>query len=80
MHARMMRRGTISISMELKKKLDIFKGERTWDEFLEELLNTAIEAKVSRLGSFLRETASKRDIPFEKLKLRLRDGLEKDFD
>ncbi|PNV77376.1 MAG: hypothetical protein C0200_06495 [Thermoproteota archaeon] len=75
-----MRRGTISISMELKRKLDMLKGERTWDEFLEELLNTSIEAKISRVESFLRETADKRDVSFEKLRLRLRDDLEGDFD
>ncbi|MGC9104595.1 MAG: antitoxin VapB family protein [Candidatus Methanodesulfokora sp.] len=75
-----MRRGTISISMELKRKLDMLKGERTWNEFLEELLNTSIEAKISRVESFLRETADKRDVSFEKLRLRLRDDLEGDFD
>ncbi|WP_161969635.1 hypothetical protein [Candidatus Methanodesulfokora washburnensis] len=39
-----MRRGIISINIELKRKLEMLRGERTWDE----LLNTTIKAKGSR--------------------------------
>jgi hypothetical protein len=39
------KRGTITISLELKKKLDALGGSKTWEEFLTELLNTALEAK-----------------------------------
>ncbi len=66
------KRGTITISLELKKKLDALRGGKTWEEFLTELLNTALEAKLGELEAFLRSTADKRDIPFEKLELRLR--------
>ncbi|MCC6039669.1 MAG: hypothetical protein LM565_02505 [Thermofilum sp.] len=67
-----MRRATITISAELKRRLDMLRGERTWEEFLTELLNTAVDARMRELEEFLRETASKRDIPFERLELRLR--------
>ncbi len=50
----------------------MLRGERTWEEFLTELLNTAVDARMRELEEFLRETASKRDIPFERLELRLR--------
>jgi N-glycosylase/DNA lyase len=66
------RRATITISAELKRRLDMLRGERTWEEFLTELLNTAVDARMRELEEFLRETASKRDIPFERLELRLR--------
>jgi hypothetical protein len=65
------RRATITISAELKRRLDMLRGERTWEEFLTELLNTAVDARMRELEEFLRETASKRDIPFERLELRL---------
>jgi hypothetical protein len=52
-----MRRGTISINIELKRKLEMLRGERTWDE----LLNTTIKAKVREIENFLRETADKRN-------------------
>jgi len=69
-----MRRGTITISAELKRKLDMLRGGRTWEEFLTELLNTALDAKMRELEVFLRETAGRRDLPFERLELRLRGG------
>lgn len=50
----------------------MLRGERTWEEFLTELLNAAVDARMRELEEFLRETASKRDIPFERLELRLR--------
>jgi N-glycosylase/DNA lyase len=68
------RRATITISAELKRRLDMLRGERTWEEFLTELLNTAVDARMRELEEFLRETASKRDIPLERLELRLRGG------
>jgi len=71
-----MRRGTISISIELKRRLDALRGERTWDEFLTELLDAVIEARARRVESYLRETADRRDIPLERLELKLRDGSE----
>lgn len=52
----------------------MLRGERTWEEFLTELLNTAVDARMRELEEFLRETASKRDIPLERLELRLRGG------
>jgi len=64
------KRGTITISLELRKKLDALRGSKTWE--VTELLNTALEAKVGELEAFLRSTADKRDIPFEKLELRLK--------
>jgi hypothetical protein len=67
-------RATITISAELKRRLDMLRGERTWEEFLAELLSTALDARMRGLEEFLRETASKRDIPFERLELRLRGG------
>ena len=67
-----MRRATITISAELKRRLDMLRGERTWEEFLTELLNAAVDARMRELEEFLRETASKRDIPLERLELRLR--------
>jgi hypothetical protein len=67
-----MKRSTITVSLELKKKLDALRGSKTWEEFLTELLNTALEAKLRELKAFLRSTADKRDIPFEKLELRLK--------
>jgi len=50
----------------------MLRGERTWEEFLTELLNAAVDARMRELEEFLRETASKRDIPLERLELRLR--------
>ncbi|MGY0287225.1 MAG: hypothetical protein ACUX7D_00440 [Candidatus Methanodesulfokora washburnensis] len=52
-----MRRGIISINTELKRKLEMLRGERTWDK----LLNTTIKAKVREVENFLRETADKRE-------------------
>ena len=69
-----MRRGTITISAELKKRLDMLRGGKTWEEFLTELLSAAMDAKMRELEEFLRETAGKRDLPFERVELRLSDG------
>ena len=66
-----MNRGTITISLELKRKLDALRGSKTWEEFLTELLNTAIEAKMRELEEFLRRTSDNRDFPFERLDLKL---------
>lgn len=68
-----MNRSTIPVSVELKKKLDAIRGDKSWNEFLEELLNLAIGLKVSEVENFLRSSAKNRDIPFEKAKLRLKD-------
>ena len=68
-----MKRGTISISLELKKKLDAMRGNRTWEDFLSELAEVATETKIRRLETFLHSTAHMRDVPpgDEKLRLRL---------
>ncbi|MBS7248279.1 MAG: hypothetical protein QXN15_10145 [Candidatus Jordarchaeales archaeon] len=68
-----MNRTTISVSPELRKRLSALKGEKTWDEFLSELLNLALERRVAKVEEVLRSSAGNRDIPFEKLKLRFGD-------
>ncbi len=68
-----MSRTTISINSELKRKLSALKGKRTWDEFLSELMNSALSSEIRDLENFLRETSGERDIPFEKVKIRLRE-------
>ncbi len=69
----MMERTTITVSYELKRRLAALKGERTWDEFLSELLDAALNSKIEELEAYLRETAGERDIPVERLRLRLGD-------
>ncbi len=71
-----MPRTTISISSELKRKLSVLKGGKTWDEFLSELLNSALSSEIRDLEDFLRETSGERDIPLEKVKIRLRGSSE----
>jgi len=68
----MMPRTTISISSELKRKLSALKREKTWDEFLSELLNSVLSSEIRDLEDFLRKTSGERDIPFERVKIRLR--------
>ena len=36
---------TIPVSKETKEKLESIKGEKTWDEFLNELVNIALTEK-----------------------------------
>jgi|YelNatPaOPRAMG01_1025707.scaffolds.fasta_scaffold100999_2 hypothetical protein len=36
---------TIPVSKETKKKLESIKGEKTWEEFLNELVNIALTEK-----------------------------------
>ncbi len=67
-----MPRTTIFISSELKRKLSALKGGKTWDEFLSELLNSALGSEIRDLEDFLRETSGERDIPFEKVEIRPR--------
>jgi len=50
----------------------MLRGGKTWEEFLTELLSAAMDAKMRELEEFLRETAGKRDLPFERVELRLR--------
>ncbi len=69
----MMSRTTITVSSELKEKLSLLKKDKTWDEFLTELLEKAMESRVESLERFLRETSSERDIPFERVRLRLKE-------
>ncbi|RLG42462.1 MAG: hypothetical protein DRN78_03125 [Thermoproteota archaeon] len=69
----MMSRTTITVSTELKRRLSILKGRKTWEEFLSELLEASLNSKIEELESFLRETAEERDLPFEKIKLGLRE-------
>ncbi|HIE23833.1 MAG TPA: hypothetical protein EYP68_06355 [Candidatus Korarchaeota archaeon] len=71
-----MSRSTITISENLRRRLSVLKGNKTWDEFLSELLNAAISSRIDELEDFLRETAEKRDLPFKRMELRLREGHE----
>ena len=70
-----MSRTTITVSSELKRRLSLLKGDRTWDQFLSELMEAAISSKIREVESFIRETAESRDLPFERVRLRLREGV-----
>ncbi len=69
-------RTTITISADLKERLSALKGDRTWEEFLSDLLRASLDSKIERLEVFLRETADNRDLPFERVRLRLGGGDE----
>lgn len=48
---------TIPVRREVKEKLERFKGEREWSEYLEELLRVAVEARRSDAFRRLREAS-----------------------
>ena len=54
----MMERTTITVSYELKRRLAALKGERTWDEFLSELLDAALNSKIEEKLAFCRAKRS----------------------
>ncbi len=68
-----MSRTTITVSEDLKRRLAALKGEKTWDEFLSELVEEALERRIEAVEAFLRETSDRRDLSFERVRLRLMD-------
>jgi hypothetical protein len=58
---------TIPVKAETKKKLEGMKGKKTWDRFLDELVN---EAQIEKRAAYRREMGKALRMGFEEVRVK----------